>query len=153
MTHICVSKLTIIGSDNGLSPGRQKICKKMRLKVSSAKRRPFCLGLNVLNSVDDGLAPNTRKRFVVIRNYALLNLCFTIGDKPSSYHWGLSLHRIYRYIYIYISSTRLWKFKFIHIVKTSLKLNGGSITFDLTYCAIDRQINRDRPSGNRVLNS
>ena len=77
VTHICVSKLTIIGSDNGLSPGRHQaiiwtnagillirplgtnfdemlieILKfsfmKMRLKVSSAKWRPFCLGLNVL---------------------------------------------------------------------------------------------------------
>ena len=77
VTHICVSKLTIIGSDNGLSPDqRQAIIwtnagsllighlgtdfseiliqiltfsfKKMRLKVSSAKRRPF-LGLNVLS--------------------------------------------------------------------------------------------------------
>ena len=78
VTHICVSKLTITGSDNGLSPDlRQAIIwtnagllligplgtnfseilieiltfsfKKMRLKVSSAKWRPFCLGLNVLN--------------------------------------------------------------------------------------------------------
>ena len=72
VTHICVSKLTIIGSDNGLSPDRcqaiiwtndgilligpleTNFCeilfsfKKMRLKVSSAKRRPSCLGLNVL---------------------------------------------------------------------------------------------------------
>ena len=77
MTHICVSKLTIIGSGNGLSPDRRQAIiwtnagllligpvgtnfseilieiltfsfKKMRLKVSSAKRRPFCLGLNVL---------------------------------------------------------------------------------------------------------
>ena len=77
VTHICVSKLTITGSDNGLSPDRcQAIIwinagvlligplgtnfseilieilafsfKKMRLKVSSAKRRPFCLVLNVL---------------------------------------------------------------------------------------------------------
>ena len=77
VTHICVSKLTIIGSDNGMSPGwRQAIIrtnagillirpletnfseflveilifsfKKMRLKVSSAKRRSFCLGLNEL---------------------------------------------------------------------------------------------------------
>ena len=76
MTHICVFKLTIIGSDNGLSPGRRQAIiltnagilligplgtnlselwieiltvsfKKMRLKVSSAKWRPFCLGLNV----------------------------------------------------------------------------------------------------------
>ena len=77
VTHICVSKLTTIGSDNGLSPGqRQAIIgtnagilligtlgtnfeilseihtfsfKKMQLKTSSAKRRPFCLGLNVLS--------------------------------------------------------------------------------------------------------
>ena len=76
-THICVSKLTIIASDNGLSPGRHQAIiwnndgilsigplgtnfseilieilkfsfKKMHLKVASAKRRPFCLGLNVL---------------------------------------------------------------------------------------------------------
>ena len=75
VTHICVGNLTIIGPDNGLSPGRcQAIIwtnagilligplgtnfseilneiltfsfKKMRLKVSSAKWRPFRLGLN-----------------------------------------------------------------------------------------------------------
>ena len=75
MTHICVGNLTNIDSDNGLSPGRLQAIiwtnagllligplgtnfneilieiltfslKKMRLKVSSAKRRPFCLGLN-----------------------------------------------------------------------------------------------------------
>ena len=77
MTHICVSNLITIGSVNGLSPGRRQAItwtnagilligplgtnfseiliqiptfsfKKMRLKVSSAKWRPFCLGLNVL---------------------------------------------------------------------------------------------------------
>ena len=77
VTHICVSKLTIIGSDNGLSPEwRQAIIwtnagmlligplgtdfseilikiqtfslNKMHLKMSSRKWRPFCLGLNVL---------------------------------------------------------------------------------------------------------
>ena len=78
VTHICVSKLTIIGSDNGLSPDRRQAIiwtnaglllvgplgtnfseilieiltfsfKKMCLKVSSAKWRPFCLGLSVLS--------------------------------------------------------------------------------------------------------
>ena len=77
VTHICVSELPIIGSDNGLSPGRRQAIiwtnagillihtlgtnfseiseihttsfKKMRLKMSSAKWRPFCLGLNVLS--------------------------------------------------------------------------------------------------------
>ena len=77
VTHICVGNLTSIGSDNGLSPGRRQAIiwtnagilligplwtnfseilieiptfsfKKMRLKVSSAKWRPFCFGLNVL---------------------------------------------------------------------------------------------------------
>ena len=77
VTHICISKLTIIGSDNGLSPGqRQAIIwtnagilliwplgtnfgeisidiqtfsfKKIHFKMSSGKWRPFCLGLDVL---------------------------------------------------------------------------------------------------------
>ena len=79
MTHICVSELTIIGSDNGLSPERRQAIiwtsagillieplgtnfneisiavqtfffhlRKMYLKMSSAKRRPLCLGLDVL---------------------------------------------------------------------------------------------------------
>ena len=77
MTHVCVSELTIIGSDNGLSPGRRQAIiwtnagillsgplgtnfngtsieihtfslKKIHLKLSSGKWRPFCLGLNVL---------------------------------------------------------------------------------------------------------
>ena len=75
--HICACRLTITGSDNGLSPGRRQAIiwtnagilllgplgtnvsensieiltfsfTKMRLKVSSAKWRPFCLGLNAL---------------------------------------------------------------------------------------------------------
>ena len=78
VTHVCVGNLTIIGSDNGLSPGRRQAIiwtnagilsiwplatkfseilaeiitfsfKKMYLKVSSAKWRPLCLGLNVIN--------------------------------------------------------------------------------------------------------
>ena len=77
VTHICVSKLIIIGSDNGLSPSRHQSIiwtnagilligplgtnfseilteiytfsfKRMYLKMPSAKWRPFCLGLNVL---------------------------------------------------------------------------------------------------------
>ena len=77
VTHICVNNLTIIGSDNGLSPGRRQAIiwtnaaillirnlvtnlseilskmhifssKKMHLKMSSAKWRQMYLGLNVL---------------------------------------------------------------------------------------------------------
>ena len=79
MTHVSVGNLTIIGSDNGLSPGRRHTViwtnagilligplgtnfneisteiltfsfKKMRLKVSSAKWQPFCVGLNVFTA-------------------------------------------------------------------------------------------------------
>ena len=77
VTHICVSELSIIGSDNGLSPGRRQAIiltnggillirtsgrnfseilsevhtfsfKKMLLNRSSRKWWPFCLGFNVL---------------------------------------------------------------------------------------------------------
>ena len=77
VTHICVSKLIIIGSDSGLLPGRRQAIiwtnagllligplgtnfneilieiytfsfKKMHLEMSSGKWRPSCLGLNVL---------------------------------------------------------------------------------------------------------
>ena len=79
VTHICVNKLTIIGSDIGLSPGRRQAIiwtndrilligplgtkfseilsgiqtfsfKKIHLNMSFAKWRLFCLGLNVLRS-------------------------------------------------------------------------------------------------------
>ena len=75
MMHICVGNLVVIGSDNGLSPGRRQAIiwtnagivligplgtnsseilidiytfsfKKMHLKMTSGKWRPFCLGPN-----------------------------------------------------------------------------------------------------------
>ena len=77
LMHICVGNLTIIGPDNGLSPGRHQAIiwtnagilligplgtnfsetvieihtfsfQTMDLKISSAKGRLFCLGLNEL---------------------------------------------------------------------------------------------------------
>ena len=80
VTHICVSNLTTIGSVNGLSPGRRQAItwtnaeilligpfgtnlseilieiptfssNKTRLKIPSAKWRPFCLGRNVLSEI------------------------------------------------------------------------------------------------------
>ena len=101
VTHICVSKLTIIGSDNGLSPGRRQAIiktnagillirpletnfseisieillfsfKKMRLKVSSAKRWPFCLDLNVLMVCVYSLTLDSDGYFNSNRKYRLL---------------------------------------------------------------------------------
>ena len=84
VTHICVSKLTTIGWDNGLPPDRRQAIiwtnagflligplgtqfsetlseiltftfKKMRLNVSSATFWPFFLGLNVLRSYSQAI--------------------------------------------------------------------------------------------------
>ena len=95
VTHICVSKLTIIGSDNALSPDRRQAIiwtndgilligtlgtnfseilieihafslKKMHLKMSSEKRRPFCLGLNVLNLYNHHQSVDVRSEWSIV---------------------------------------------------------------------------------------
>ena len=102
VTHICVSKLTIIGSDNGLSPGRRQAIiwtndgillirtfrthfsaivseihtfsfKKIHLKMSSGKWRPFCLGLNVLTHCG------------LVMPYGIMNLRLCACLVPSHY--------------------------------------------------------------------
>ena len=89
--HICVSKLIIIDSDNGLPPDRRQAIiwtnagilliwtletifseilgeinsfsfKKMHLKMSSAKGRLFSLGLNELNLFHTTVVPGTTLR-------------------------------------------------------------------------------------------
>ena len=91
VTHICVSKVTIIDSDNGLSPGwPQDIIwtnagilligplatnfnevfngihtfsfQEMYLNISSAKRWLFCLGLYVSRTAVDGFVFTMHKR-------------------------------------------------------------------------------------------
>ena len=98
VTHICVGNLTIIGPDYGLSPGRRQAIiwtnagilltrplgtnfsenlvkiltfsfTKMRLKVSSAKRRPFCLGLNVLKIRHQHGSPSLFPRVADLPHY------------------------------------------------------------------------------------
>ena len=96
MTHICVSKLTSIGPDNGLSPGRRQAIiwtndgilfirtfgrhfneivskihtfsfKKMHFKMSSRKWQTSCLGLNVLTQT------RTRCRFSLFIPYNIVH--------------------------------------------------------------------------------
>ena len=132
--YMCQWSLTSIGSDNGLSPGRRQSIiktnagillirplgtnfseilmeivifsfKKKHLKVSSAKKRPFCLSLNVLsewshcNSIHiNSLAP--ADRCIKIQEYLNFseNFCqhilcifceIALGWMPiiSSQHW------------------------------------------------------------------
>ena len=81
VTHLCISKLTTIGLDNGLLPGRHQaiiwtnagilsigpfrtnfsdifikiytfLFKQMHLKISSRKWWSFCLSLNMLKKID-----------------------------------------------------------------------------------------------------
>ena len=97
VTHICVGKLTIIGSDNVLSPGRRRVFiwtntgilliwtlgtnvsvilskintfpfKKMHLKMSSGQRRPFCLSLHMLNVLMKWITVRT-KGLVLLKAY------------------------------------------------------------------------------------
>ena len=104
MTHICVSKLTTIGSDNGLSPGRHQAIfwtnagimfigslgtnsseilseiytfsfKKMHLKMSSGKFRPFCLGLSVLRLAS------------ILKHQTELRCTLHLLDEYSLYKW------------------------------------------------------------------
>ena len=118
VTHICVGKLTVIGSDNGLSPARRQAItwtnagisltgplgtnfseilieiltfsfKKMRMKVSSAKRRPFCLSLNVLKSflmLSSGFRTSLWLRVMwnLIRQLPVLGCCW-LSSMPGGF--------------------------------------------------------------------
>ena len=106
VTHICVSELTTIGSDNGLSPGRHQAkiwtsagilwigplgtslsenvigiktfsFKKMHLKMSSVKWRPFRLGPNVLNVDCRGKSLYLAwRRYLQQENYLIYGVTF-----------------------------------------------------------------------------
>ena len=106
VTHICVNKITIIGSYNGLSPGRWQAIiwtkagilliwllgtnfseilieintfslKKIHLKMSSGKWRPSWLGLNVLN-------PICHYRYCHVTLYSMLLCLMKNGDQKTS---------------------------------------------------------------------
>ena len=130
MTHICVGNLTIVGSDNGLSPDRRQAIiwtnagflsigllrtyfsenlikiqqfslKKMHVKMASAKWRPSCLGLNMLNAerslccLDQYMAPTSK---YVISNcssppsiYASNSPQTNVGECPFPWKWVMKL--------------------------------------------------------------
>ena len=108
LTHIWVSKLTIIVSDNGLSPSRRQAIiwtntgilligplgtnfseisieidifpfKKMHLKISSGNWQPSCLGLKVLKCIQ-----STKHMLHVL-------LCFVVGQNWLFYPYSLWL--------------------------------------------------------------
>ena len=105
VTHICVNTQTIVGPDNGLSPGRHQaiiwtsagillvgplganfneiaieidpfIFKKIHLKMSSGIWRPFCLGLSVLSTTP-------------------------LGGKHGSIQWSINLNWTYLWMHLF----------------------------------------------------
>ena len=116
VTHICVGKLIIIGSDNGLSPGRRQSIiwtnagillirplgtnfreilseihtfsvSKMHLKITSAKWRPFCLGLDASNSGHESCN--------LVKDQMVLNvLVETAMDGSTQWDWSPWLRQI-----------------------------------------------------------
>ena len=117
MTHICISTLTIIGSDNGLSPRRRQAIiwtnagilligplgpnirenlieiltfsfTKMYLKMLSTKWRPFCLSLNVLTSLDSWTKHSSPKWPLKCNHIKLRNI-----ELGYATHWTWCIHR------------------------------------------------------------
>ena len=130
VTNICVGKLSIIGSDNGLSPGRRQAIiltnagilligppgtyfrvisigintisiKEMQLKMSCAKWRSFCLGLNELKHVKN----------------------MTIHERPTFSQTSTAKHKtIYIYIYIIKFAMFVWPWFCISITNSVWKM-------------------------------
>ena len=125
VTHICVSELTIIGSDNGLSPGRRQAIiwnnpgilwigplgtnlneiligiktfsfKKMHLNMSSAKWRPFCLGLYelmpswIISKIRQMAVPNITRRRIWNTCTATCTLVISPNDGGQISEYGSS---------------------------------------------------------------
>ena len=121
VTHICIGKLTIIGSDNGLAPARRQATiwtnagilfigplgtnfseiliaietfsfKKMHLKISSAKWRPFCLGLNVLKLVSGH--PSSLK-IIKTETYTAFKFKFFGVSRSNQFSWHENIIIVY----------------------------------------------------------
>ena len=129
VTHICASEVTIIGSDYGLLSGRRQAIiwtndvilligplgtnfseilieiqtfslKKMHLKMSSAKWRPFCLGLIVLISMSAPgnlyfpLLPACQNKFTAGRKeYASTSMQVLLYHMPDKYQYIKQWHK------------------------------------------------------------
>ena len=110
VTHLCVGNRTTIGPDNGLSPGRRQAIiwtnagilligpwgtnfseiligiqifsfKKIHLKITSAKWRLFCLGLNVLRISSCAVAIS-----IVLRGF-IWYMCSYPSSWSLHWHW------------------------------------------------------------------
>ena len=98
--QICTSKLTIIGSDNGLSPGRRQAIIWTNAGILLTGHLgtnlneifieihifSFCLGLNVLTQWGwDKLADSFQTTFSNAFSWKIVFVCFKIAKSPGSY--------------------------------------------------------------------
>ena len=168
VTQICISKLTIIGSDNGLSPERRQAIiwtnagilligplgtnvvdiliaihtfsfKIMHFKVSSGKLRQFCLGLNVLSPLDI-------ERWKGDLGFASISACIDqLSTDRSSSTLGRSLIVIYRSLIInLLSFIYLWS-SMVNIHRSRSIMNGSMMARSIIghLCIDDRSSSID----------
>ena len=176
--HICVSKLTIVGSDNGLSPGRRLAIiwtndgilligllgadfseilieiltfsfKKMRFKLSSAKWRPFCLGLNglIMVAVSYSLA--------VVAVLIVCNACIcSVEALPTSQSisspltnlFGRMMTGTFISLYMYDNICNIY-FQWSQILHYKVYLR---VNYDVSFLEWRRYVNRSIFSNNSV---
>ena len=145
VTHICVSNLSIIGSENGLSPGRHQAIiwtdagisliwplgtnfseisiemqqfslKKVRLNMSSAVWRQFCLCLNALSTtkshqisslIFDNVIWSVKvsSNYIFCRHYPIKQVTI-LFRRPLPSSWHLTKKQSIT-IYIYIHDLRM----------------------------------------------
>ena len=160
MTHICVSKLTIIGSDNGLSPGRRQAIiwtnagilligplrtnfseilieihtfsfKKMHLKMSLGKWQPSCLGLNVLKtSLDESRHPNSKYNCIVSWHLNSMNLSDSYRLSGSDHKMPIK-EKWLLYFKLLYKLSQYTIYKFIIIITWRININIISYNFIL----------------------
>ena len=140
--HICIGNLTIIVSDNGLSPGRRQAIiwtntgilligtncneilieiqifsfKKTHLKMSSGKRQPFCLVLNVLRLIHTKI-PSDRSELLSVwtKTHKLFTNCypgeFFIEMLQSYYKNQCQWHNLFKVVILSVNCnpTGEWK--------------------------------------------
>ena len=119
--HICISKLAIIGSDNGLSPGRclaiiwtkagillieswgtnfSEIIieihtfsfKKMHLKMLFGKWRPFCLSLNMLKVYISSVSDAIHYRINAFYLWMMKGFRHAVESMPPNFYHKMIIH-------------------------------------------------------------
>ena len=139
MTHICVFNLTTIGSDNGLTPGRRQAIiwtndgialigpsgthfseilieihsfsfQKIYLKISSAKWRLFCLGLNVFQRFKWQSHPNMEPETACVCRCLGTCHCHTINRQSTDYEFNFVLWNVnFRFFESESSASTSWR--------------------------------------------